>query len=200
MTKEQLKTYLVKEAAAHGYPALTVIQEAYLDGVADKLASAPMIKEAWLQAIPAALTLGRLALGALSAYSGGKAIQSASKGEWGDAALNAFGALPGVGIFGKALGWGGKALGGTGLAGKAIDAGTKMTNWAGSGKVLPSLSGAGWTMTNPVAAATVTGGLTAAPWLYNKMTGGGSGQPQPNHQPQPGYYTQYYQNPTTRMH
>lgn len=198
MKPQQLKDALIKEAANQGYDLtnLNTAQEAYLAGAVEKIA---MTKESWAPLVAAIPVLAKLVTGGLAAYSGIQAARSAAKGEWGNAALNALGAVPGVGLAGKALGWGGKALGGAGLAGKAIGAGTKMTNWAGSGKMLPTWGGAGVAMTNPVSTAAVTGGLTAAPWVINKMMGGDQQQPQQQAPQQQPMYQQQYHNPYTRM-
>jgi len=171
MTKEEIVTAMEK-AATSSYHNVdmrnrTPKQQAYLDGLTEKLA-ASMEKESFIfggAGIAAALA-------AYSLYSGGKALHSAYKGNWGDAGLNALGAIPGVGILGKGLGWGAKALAGAGTgakalgaAGKMTGAGKKMVDWASGGSRLARLGGAGGALSAP---GKTLAGYYVAPQLVGK--------------------------------
>ena len=80
-------------------------------------------------------------LGGMALYSGYNAIQSARKGNWGDAALNAAMAIPGVGTVGRGIGMGIKGLQAGGRMLRGARAGSKLLSGA---KALP---GAAWNMT-----------------------------------------------------
>ena len=155
----------------------TPSQQAYLDGLTEKLATS-MEKESFIfggAGIAAALA-------AYSLYSGGKALHSAYKGNYGEAGLHALGAIPGVGVLGKGLGWGAKALGygskalstagkanaaarATGAAGRIAGAGKKMVDWSNGGSRLARWGGAAGGLNTP---GRTLAGYYVAPQLLGK--------------------------------